>query len=152
MRVSAYGYVLTLCLTPVPERYQLLYLSRLSADTPPLCVAEIVRAARQRNRAQRISSLLVFDGLRFCQYLAGDATSVRALADRIRADPRHTDFRLVQEGVLHGPSPLGRSSLGYALCYDDSLDRIEQASDAQAIALLASLLPSFDREPESPRP
>jgi hypothetical protein len=136
----------------VPERCQLLYLSRLAADTTPLCVAEIVRAARPRNQAQRISSLLVFDGLRFCQYLAGEAATVRALADRIGADPRHTDFRVLYEGVLSGPSPLGRRSLAYALCYDDSLDRIEQAGGAQAIALLASLLPSFDREPESPRP
>jgi hypothetical protein len=136
----------------VPERYQLLYLSRLAPDTTPLCVAEIVRAARSRNQAQRISSLLVFDGLDFCQYLAGEAATVRALADRIRVDPRHTDFRVVHEGVLSGPSPLGRGSLAYALCYDDSLDRIEQAGGVQAVALLASLLPSFDREPESPRP
>lgn len=134
------------------QRYQLLYLSRLSSDTTPLCVAEIVRAARQKNQAQRIRSLLVFDGLRFCQYLAGEAAPVRALADRIRADPRHTDFRLLHEGVLRDPSPLGRSSLGYALCYDDSLDRIEQAGGAQAIELFARLLPSFDREPGSPRP
>jgi hypothetical protein len=138
--------------TPVPERYQLLYLSRLAPDTTPLCVAEIVRAARSRNQAQRISSLLVFDGLGFCQYLAGEAATVRALADRIRVDPRHTDFKVVHEGVLSGPSPLARGSLAYALCYDDSLDRIEQAGGVQAVALLASLLPSFDREPESPRP
>jgi len=137
--------------TPVPERYQLLYLSRLAADATPLCVAEIVRAARPRNQAQRISSLLVFDGLRFCQYLAGEVATVRALADRIGADRRHTDFRVVYEGVLSGPAPLGRRSLAYALCYDDSLDRIEEADGAQAIALLASLLPSFDREPEPPR-
>jgi hypothetical protein len=152
IRVGTYCYVLPLCLTPVPERYQLLYLSRLSADTTPLCVAEIVRAARQLNQAQRISSLLVFDGLRFCQYLAGEAASVRALAERIRADPRHADFILGHEGVLHGPSLLGRRSLGYALCYDDSLDRFERAGGAQAVELLASLLPSFDREAESPRP
>lgn len=132
------------------ERYQLLYLSRLAPDATPLCVAEIVHAARPRNQAQRVGSLLVFDGLRFCQYLAGEAATVRALADRIRADPRHTDFRVLYEGVLAGPSPLGQRSLAYALCYDDSLDRIEQAGGTQAIALLASLLPSFDREPESP--
>jgi hypothetical protein len=155
IRVSTYCYLPTSSIdapTPVPERYQLLYLSRLAPDTTPLCVAEIVRAARPRNQAQRISSLLVFDGLRFCQYLAGDAAAVRALAERIGADPRHTDFRVVYEGVLSGPFPLGRRSLVYALCYDDSLDRIEQADGAQAITLLASLLPSFDREPESSRP
>jgi hypothetical protein len=155
IRVSTYSYVSTALIdasTPVPERYQLLYLSRLAANTTPLCVAEIVRAARQRNQAQRISSLLVFDGLRFCQYLAGEAATVRALADRIDADPRHTDFRVLYEGALSGPVPPGLRSLTYALCYDDSLDRIEQADGAQAITLLASMLPSLDQEPESSWP
>lgn len=136
----------------MPEHYQLLYLSRLAADMTPLCVAEIVRAARQRNQAEEVNSLLVFDGVRFCQYLAGEAATVRALAERIRADPRHTDFRVLYEGALSGPSPLARRRLAYALCYDDSLDRIGQAGGAQAIASLASLLPSLDCEPESSRP
>ncbi|MGK2951861.1 MAG: BLUF domain-containing protein [Thiobacillus sp.] len=136
----------------MPEPYQLLYLSRLAAHTTPCCVAEIVRAARQQNQAQGINSLLVFDGLRFCQYLVGEAATVLALAERIGADPRHTDFRVLYEGVLSGPSPLGRRRLAYALCYDDSLDRIERADGAQAITSLVSLLPNFDCEAESSRP
>ncbi|MBW8371909.1 MAG: BLUF domain-containing protein [Thiobacillus sp.] len=130
------------------ERCQLLYLSRLAADSSPACVAEIVRAARPQNKARRISSLLVFDGWRFCQYLEGDAAAVCALADRIRVDPRHTDFRQLHQGVFTGPPLLGGRSLVYALSYDDSLDGVEEARGPEAVALLAGLLPALDREPE----
>lgn len=130
------------------ERCQLFYLSRLAAGTSPACVAEIVRAGRQRNMAHGISSLLVFDGWRFCQYIEGETAAVGDLADRIRTDARHTDFRVLHQGAPVTPLLLGGRSLIYALNYDDSLDRFEQTCGAQAIALLAGMLPTFDMEPE----
>lgn len=131
----------------MPERRQLLYISRLAPHTTPACVAEIVRNARQRNQAQGIGSLLVFDGLRFCQYLEGEARAVEALAERIRKDPRHTGFTLLHQGALSGPSLLGGRRFIYALCYDDSLDGVEQASGPQALDLLAGMLKTFDLDP-----
>lgn len=130
------------------EHCQLCYLSRLAAGTSPACVAEIVRASRQRNAAHGISSLLVFDGWRFCQYIEGTNAAVGELAGRIRADARHTDVKVLHQGSLTCPLALGGHSLVYALNYDDSLDRLEQIRGAPAIALLAGLLPSFDLEPE----
>ncbi len=130
------------------ERCQLFYLSRLAAGTSPACVAEIVRAARQRNTAQGISSLLVFDGWRFCQYIEGGDDAVCELADRLRSDARHTDVRVLHHGQPVTPLALGGHSLLYALNYDDSLDRLEKTRGAQAIALLAGMLPTFDMEPE----
>ncbi len=131
----------------MPERLQLLYISRLSPATTPACVAEIVRIARQNNPALGIGSLLVFDGLRFCQYLEGDAAAVGALVERIRADPRHDDFRLLHQGPWSGPSLLKGRNFIYALCYDDSLDSVEQTRGAPALDLLAGLLKTFDLDP-----
>ncbi|MDP3420977.1 MAG: BLUF domain-containing protein [Thiobacillus sp.] len=130
------------------ERCQLFYLSQLAPGTSPACVAEIVRASRQRNTANGISSLLVFDGWRFCQYIEGGDAAVSELVERIRIDARHTDFRVLHQGPPVTPLVLGGHSLVYALNYDDSLDRFEQTRGAQAIALLAGLLPTFDMEPE----
>jgi len=130
------------------ERCQLLYLSRLDAGTSPACVAEIVRAARQRNLAHGINSLLVFDGWRFCQYIEGTNAAVGGLAERIRTDVRHTDVTVLHQGPPVNPLVLKGHSLVYALDYDDSLDRFERIRGAQAIALLAGLLPSFDMDPE----
>lgn len=130
------------------ERCQLLYLSRLAADTSPACVAEIVRAARQRNTAHGISSLLVFDGWRFCQFIEGETATVGDLADRIRTDARHTDFRVLHQGTPVAPLLLDGRSLIYALNYDDSLDHFEQAGGVEAIVQFAGMLPTFDMEPE----
>jgi hypothetical protein len=128
-------------------RCQLFYLSHLAPDTSPACVAEIVRAARRRNSEYRINSLLVFDGWRFCECIEGPDAVVRTLADCIRTDVRHTDFTVLHQGEAVIPLRLGRKRLVYALSYDDSLDRFEQAHGAQAIALLAGMLPTFDLEP-----
>ena len=130
------------------ERFQLFYLSRLAAGTSPACVAQIVRASRQRNPAHGISSLLVFDGWRFCQYIEGAIATVGELADRIRTDARHTDVKVLHQGPPVTPLVLRGHSLVYALNYDDSLDRFDHTRGAQAIALLAGLLPTFDLEPE----
>ncbi|MDP3584873.1 MAG: BLUF domain-containing protein [Thiobacillus sp.] len=129
------------------ERYQLFYLSRLAPGTSPTYVAEIVRAARQRNAEHGINSLLVFDGWRFCECIEGTDTAVGTLADCIRTDVRRTDFTVLHQGEAVIPLRLGGKSLVYALSYDDSLDRFEQARGAQAIALLAGMLPTFDLEP-----
>jgi hypothetical protein len=41
----------------------------------------------------------------------------------------------------------GRSSLDYALSYDDGLSCLEAARGPEALALLSGLLPGLDREP-----
>lgn len=131
----------------MPERRQLLYISRLAPNTTPACVAEIVRTSRQHNEARGIGSVLVFDGLRFCQYLEGEAVAVEALAERIRNDPRHTDFRVLHQGRANSPSFLGGRNFIYALCYDDSLDSVQQASGTHALDMLAGMLKTFDLDP-----
>jgi hypothetical protein len=74
------------------------------------------------------------------------------LAERIRADARHTDFRLLHQGAYTGPPMIGGRPLVFALSYDDSLDGFEQTCGNQAVALLAGQLPAFDLEPEYPAP
>jgi len=106
------------------------------------------RVSRQRNTAHGISSLLVFDGGRFCQYIEGASVAVGELADRIRTDARHTDLQVLNQVPPVTPLVLRGHSLVYALNYDDSLDRFEQTRGAQAIALLSGQLPTFDLEPE----
>lgn len=129
------------------QRYQFLYTSRLLSDITPACVSRIVAVARERNRQSGIGSTLVFDGWRFCQYLEGDATAVCTLAERIRNDPRHGEFRVLHHGASTGPAPLAGRSLMFALCYDTSLVEIEHASGEQAVQLFADKLHDFDLEP-----
>lgn len=128
-------------------RRELLYLSALAAHVSPACVGGIVRHARRRNAARGISSVLVFDGWRFCQYLAGGAADVAAVTRSIAADSRHAEFTLVHAGRLVGASLAGQQPLIFALCYDASLDDIAQAHGAGAVDALARLLPQLDASP-----
>jgi len=130
--------------------YQFIYLSHLTETTSPACVADIVRMSRQRNQVTRINSLLVFDGWRFCQTLEGEGAAVCDLADRIREDERHTGFRVLYQDQSSAERQFARSSLDYALSYDDSLDCLAAAQSSEARALLSGLLPRFDREPACP--
>lgn len=130
------------------ERCQLLYLSRLAKGVSPACVADIVQASRKRNSMHGISSLLVFDGWRFCQYIEGASTAVGELAKRIRTDARHADLKVLHQSPLVVPLVWAGHSLVFALNYDDGLDRFERIRGAQAIPLLADLLPSLDIDPE----
>lgn len=131
----------------MPNVYQLIYLSRLAEAVSPACVAEIVRVARQRNLVFHINSLLVFDGWRFCQTLEGEYAAVCDLADRICADERHSDFRVLHRTESPAERLFGRCSLDYALVYDDSLDCLEQAYGTDVVMRLSALLPILDREP-----
>lgn len=130
--------------------YQLMYLSRLAEEASPTCVADIVRTARQGNVARQINSLLVFDGWRFCQTLEGEYAAVCELADRIRADGRHTGFRILHQAESAAQGLFCRSSLDYALSYDDSLGGLEAVCGPDALVRFTSLLPKLDREPAGP--
>ena len=129
------------------ERRELLYLSALAPQRSPACVGGIVRHARRRNAARGIASVLVFDGWRFCQYLAGRAPEVAALAQCIAADDRHGAFTVVHAGPLHGSPRLTPQPLRFVLCYDESLDEVAQAAGAEAVDALARLLPRLDASP-----
>lgn len=131
----------------MPKLYQLVCFSRLAPEMSPTCVASIVRATRSLNEARQISSLLVFDGAHFCHYIEGHAVDVTALAERIRADTRHTDFRLLHQAEFEGPPLVAGRSLDYALSYDESLENFEKVRGAEAVHLLKKLLPTLDREP-----
>lgn len=126
---------------------ELLYLSALAPQRSPACVGGIVRHARRRNATRGISSVLVFDGWRFCQYLAGRAPEVAALGQCIAADDLHSAFTVVHAGPLHGAPLLAPRPLRFALCYDDSLDEVAEAVGVEAVHALARLMPRLDASP-----
>lgn len=128
--------------------YQLICLSHLAPDETASCVPQIVRTGRQHNPTLGVGGLLIFDGGRFCHYIEGDAESVSALAEQIRVDSRHVNFRVLYQSHFAGPYLLAERGLEFAMCYDGCLDRFEGVTEAAAMALLHDLLPSLDMEPK----
>jgi len=71
--------------------HEIFYCSVLAQDLPPNAVGAIVSQARARNAERKITGLLVFDGMRFCQHLEGPCDAVKALMRSIERDFRHDD-------------------------------------------------------------
>lgn len=69
--------------------FQLVYISTARPGLDQAEVGRILATSRRNNLADRVSGLLVFDGIRFLQALEGDKETVEACYARIRADPRH---------------------------------------------------------------
>ena len=126
------------------ELHEILYFSQLAPDQPTDVVGQIVARARARNAREGITALLVFDGMRFCQHIEGPRRNVLQLMERIEADPRHVQMRVVYEGEL-----LQRRyhafDLGLAQVEDgEDVAVIQQFDGAEALARFMALRPRLD--------
>jgi hypothetical protein len=114
-----------------------------------MCAREIVREARNKNQKQDITGLLVFDGLRFCQYLEGPEGTVRSLIERLRQDNRHIELSVKEHGPLLGERRFVWA-MGYALCEQpEGLNELQRFTrdNGSAFSLFERLLPSLKVEP-----
>ena len=99
--------------TPGKPLFQLIYVS---AGLPGLSEAEvagILAAARAHNPAREITGLLLCLEDAFLQVLEGPEAEVRALFERIREDPRHSQVLcLVTQAIAEREFP------GWSMGYD----------------------------------
>ncbi|MDM0068806.1 BLUF domain-containing protein [Variovorax sp. J31P207] len=128
----------------MPELEEILYCSLLAPDQPTHVVGRIVTQARSRNASAGITGLLVFDGMRFCQHFEGPVAPVRALLARLKADPRHTELRVLHQGSL-AARRYQRFEMGLAeVEFQDDLADIAQLQGDQALQRFIALRPRFD--------
>ena len=67
------------------------------AATSLLVLAEILGASERNNRRDGLTGVLMRHGGRFLQAIEGRRTDVDRLMDRLRADPRHENIRLLSD-------------------------------------------------------
>ena len=91
---------------------QLLYVSSTTRDLAPADLNQILTVSRANNAALDVTGLLLFIDGGFLQILEGEETTVRALYDRIAADPRHWETRL----LLDRESP--RACAGWSMGFE----------------------------------
>jgi len=128
--------------------YQLVYTSVLAMDASVSCVADICHVSRARNKQESLTGLLVFDGLRFCQYLEGTRDKVRALAQSICEDVRHEQFMILHEGEFDGPRLFRDWSMGYAIIDDEELlSSVFAQRGVASVEALRGLVPRLDLQP-----
>jgi hypothetical protein len=77
-------------------------LARLDLQTADL--EDIHRTARDRNARDRITGLLVFNGMHFLQIIEGAESAIDELVERLRDDPRHTGFEVRDQRKIEARS------------------------------------------------
>lgn len=128
----------------MPAVHEILYCSVLSPDQSASIVGRIVSQARARNAQDRITGLLVFDGIRFCQHVEGSRDDVVELMRRIARDPRHQDVRVVYEGS-RAERRYQRFDLGFAQSEDaDDMAGIHDLEGRAALDRFLLLRSGFD--------
>ncbi|GAA4352005.1 hypothetical protein GCM10023165_40690 [Variovorax defluvii] len=124
--------------------HEILYCSTLAPGLPTDIVGHIVAQARARNAQEAITGLLVFDGQRFCQHVEGPRRNVLRLLNRLEADARHVDMKVLHEGSI---------SLRRYRRFDMGLAHVEEREDvaelsrldgAEALAQFIALRPRWD--------
>ncbi|WP_076999396.1 BLUF domain-containing protein [Variovorax sp. KK3] len=124
--------------------HEILYCSLLAPQCPTDAVGHIVSQARARNAHESITGLLVFDGMHFCHHIEGPRGNVLRLLDRIEADPRHVEMKVLHEGALDVRRYL-RFDMG--LAHVEETDHVEDLcmlDGAEALAQFLALRPRLD--------
>lgn len=85
--------------TVAPLHY-LIYVSRSRQPMTPRELLQLRQSIQGYNRSNGISGCLIYQDSEFMQLLEGKQQALHALCDRIRADQRHEDFRIIAQGPL----------------------------------------------------
>lgn len=83
--------------TPAPL-YFVIYVSQATQQIARQALDEMMKKARQANRAAGISGCLVYHDGYFMQMLEGKRDALSVVMDAVKVDPRHHSVRVVIEG------------------------------------------------------
>jgi hypothetical protein len=109
------------------QLHEILYCSVLAPQFPTDVVGQIVAQSRARNSHEEITGLLVFDGMRFCHHIEGPKGNVLQLLDRLEADPRHVEMKVLHEGAI---------DVRRYLRFEMGLAQVEEADHVEDLCLL----------------
>ncbi|WP_375244671.1 BLUF domain-containing protein [Sphingomonas parapaucimobilis] len=83
---------------------RVIYTSRAVGDDQRADHQAILSASRRNNGMDGISGILWIGDGEYRQLLEGPVDSVRETLSRIMRDPRHTDIRILDDGMTDGPA------------------------------------------------
>ncbi len=102
---------------------QVFYVSRSTPECGEREVGRILDISRRNNRRLDITGCLIGSGRHFAQVVEGRVSALAPLTERIAADSRHTDFRVLSTCAIERR---GDAEWSMAYLYNlDIGDRIE---------------------------
>jgi len=81
---------------------RIIYCSRATWDVSPDELVELLRVARRNNEAAGLSGMLLYTSQSFLQVLEGEPGALHTTYERILADPRHCELRLLLDAEVIG--------------------------------------------------
>lgn len=104
------------------------------------------KEASSRNKLEKITGVLLFDGLHFMQVLEGEEKKVLALFNKIKRDSRHKNVEpLIQNPIAK--RNFSSWSMGLITCdQNDQIQDFTELSDGKKQPLSVKLLQSFSRK------
>jgi hypothetical protein len=126
---------------------QLFYVSRAALSRDADAVQGILRSSRRNNATDDITGCLLFSGCFYGQVLEGRPELVRQRLDRIRADGRNSDVRVLLERRM-SVRDYADWSMGYLhdLGLEDALERLLLAptnDDAMIASIMERMRPDL---------
>jgi hypothetical protein len=128
------------------ELLTVLYTSRARAEFDATQLEPLLAQSREANGARAITGMLLYRDGRFVQVLEGPAGEVEALLDRIRADARHSDVRVLLDERIERRQ-FADWSMGYERMepaaepapagFRDTFDDLDESADLTATARAA---------------
>ena len=119
----------------VPGVFYTVYSSNAVRDLSGDELADLVAESRRRNARSGLTGMLLYKNRRFMQALEGEEVAVRALLQKISADPRHFDFCVLDEGFTDerefGDSPMGFELLDGRPSEEEPAESGEQNASAR---------------------
>jgi hypothetical protein len=105
--------------------FQTFYVSRATGALDNASIQSMLQRSRRSNAGLRVTGCLLFSGRCFAQVLEGEEATVTTLAQRIAADPRHTDVRFLSRRK-RGEREYADWTLGYLhdVNRDDDLETL----------------------------
>lgn len=76
---------------------RLIYASQVGRQVRYADAEQIADVAARRNREQGVTGILLYTPSHFLQVLEGEYAAVQRTLERIRADPRHSDLRVISD-------------------------------------------------------
>ena len=80
--------------------HQMIYVSKRPIDVSKLSLGSILEACGKNNRKLGVTGLLLSESRRFFQVLEGEESTVCALYEKIRCDPRHAEVEPVMKRTI----------------------------------------------------
>jgi len=82
---------------------RLIYASQATTDFSPEQLVDLLATSRSNNDRDGLSGMLLYSSQSFLQLLEGDDEVLRSAFDRISADDRHENVRILMQAEAPGP-------------------------------------------------